>query len=268
MGLLWFDDVSSRIPSFPSSRICPMLATFSEEKQPAAIFLRCSHFEHPRRARAPISAGRDKLLLARQLPNKRGRSMANLTRTTRDHEEIRRWAEERGGKPAHVQSTGSSDDPGILRIDFPGYSGEGSLEPISWDEWFEKFDQRNLALIYEEKTAGGARSNFNKIVTAETGEQAKQRSHGRGRSGAKAASGSEGAAKKAGASKKSSASKKSASKKSAASATRRPAAPARKSAKSASKVGARKTASKARKKAAVKGGRTSSSKKSAARKKR
>jgi hypothetical protein len=94
--------------------------------------------------------------------------MANLSRTTRDHEEIRRWAEERGGKPAHVKSTGSKEDIGILRIDFPGFSGEKSLEPISWEDFFEKFDDRNLSLIYQEETAGGQRSNFNKLISAET----------------------------------------------------------------------------------------------------
>src|SRR5947208_8232462 len=98
--------------------------------------------------------------------------MANLTKTTQDHDEIRRWAEERGGKPAHVKSTESGDDIGILRIDFPGFSGEGSLEEISWDDFFEKFDANDLALIYQEETAEGERSNFNKIVKAETAEAA------------------------------------------------------------------------------------------------
>ena len=94
--------------------------------------------------------------------------MANLSKTTQDHDEIRSWAEERGGKPSHVASTGSGDDVGILRIDFPGFSGEGSLEEISWDDWFEKFDESNLALIYEDVTADGERSNFNKLVSAAT----------------------------------------------------------------------------------------------------
>jgi len=83
---------------------------------------------------------------------------------TTDHEEIRRWAEERGGAPSHVKRTGSGDDPGILRIDFPGYSGAGSLEPVSWDEWFQEFDEQGLALLFQETTANGKRSNFNKIV--------------------------------------------------------------------------------------------------------
>src|SRR5256885_1069708 len=93
------------------------------------------------------------------------------SRVTTDHEEIRRWAEERGGAPSHVKRTGRGDDPGILRIDFPGYSGASSLEPVSWDEWFQKFDEQGLALLFQETTANGQRSNFNKIVSRETAQQ-------------------------------------------------------------------------------------------------
>jgi anaerobic selenocysteine-containing dehydrogenase len=68
-----------------------------------------------------------------------------------------------------VQSTrGKGEDTGILRIDFPGYSGSDSLEEISWDEFFEKFDREKLALVYQETTARGQKSNFNKIVSRET----------------------------------------------------------------------------------------------------
>ena len=84
---------------------------------------------------------------------------------TTDHDFIRTWAEERGGKPACVRGTGESGDIGILRIDFPGYSGSDSLEEISWDEFFEKFDERDLALVYQEETADGKKSNFNKLIS-------------------------------------------------------------------------------------------------------
>jgi hypothetical protein len=60
------------------------------------------------------------------------------------------------------------DDTGILRIDFPGYSGSGSLEEVSWEEFFEKFDREKLALVYQDTTARGQKSNFNKIVSRET----------------------------------------------------------------------------------------------------
>ena len=71
---------------------------------------------------------------------------------------IQQWAEERGAKPSAVKGTGGGDNPGIIRLDFPGYSGEGKLEEISWDEWFEKFDENELALLYQEETATGERS--------------------------------------------------------------------------------------------------------------
>jgi hypothetical protein len=90
--------------------------------------------------------------------------MESKTRTTTDHEEIRRWVEEHGGKPARVRGTGSDGDPGVLRIDFPGGSGEEELEPIDWDEWFRKFDENNLAFLYQEEKADGGDSTFFKLV--------------------------------------------------------------------------------------------------------
>lgn len=94
---------------------------------------------------------------------------SKLTKTTTDHEEIRRWAEERGGTPAEVMGT-ERGGTGMIRIDFPGFSGEGKLRPIAWDEWFEKFDASGLALIYQENLASGERSNFNKLIARETAE--------------------------------------------------------------------------------------------------
>lgn len=99
------------------------------------------------------------------------------SKVTFDHDEIRRWAEERNAKPACVRGTGGDGDIGMIRLDFPGYSGEKSLEHIGWDEWFEKFDERNLALLYQETTAAGEKSNFNKIVSRETAEGAEEDGH-------------------------------------------------------------------------------------------
>src|SRR3954469_15496122 len=86
-------------------------------------------------------------------------------KTTTNHEEIRKWAEERDAKPSTVKRTGNKEDPGILRLNFPGYTGEASLEEITWDEWFKKFDEQNLALLYQEETRDGKPSNFNKLVS-------------------------------------------------------------------------------------------------------
>ena len=87
------------------------------------------------------------------------------TNTTRDHDEIRRWVEEHGGKPATVRGTEEGDEAGVLRIDFPGGAGEDELKPISWDEWFEKFDDENLSFLYQEQKASGEDSTFFKLVS-------------------------------------------------------------------------------------------------------
>jgi hypothetical protein len=91
-------------------------------------------------------------------------SRSSTSKLTTDHDQIRKWVESRGGKPACVKGTGSKKDTGTLRLDFPGYSGEGKLQEISWDEFFEQFDASGLALLYQEKTKGGEKSNFNKLV--------------------------------------------------------------------------------------------------------
>ena len=98
------------------------------------------------------------------------------TKWTTDHETIQQWAEARGAVPSAVKGTGGEDEPGIIRLDFPGYSGQGKLEPISWDDWFAKFDENELALLYQEETAEGEQSNFNKLVKRETVEERKKSS--------------------------------------------------------------------------------------------
>jgi hypothetical protein len=90
------------------------------------------------------------------------------SKTTTDHDEIRRWAEERGGHPAAVESTGGDGDPGVLRIDFD--EPEERLQEISWDEWFEKFDKENLAFLYQEETKDGGQSRFFKVVSRDRSE--------------------------------------------------------------------------------------------------
>lgn len=84
---------------------------------------------------------------------------------TTNHDEIQKWVEARGGHPATVKRTvRSKQDAGVLRIDFPGYSGKQSLKPVSWDEWFKVFDDRRLGFLRQDKTSGGKLSRFNKIV--------------------------------------------------------------------------------------------------------
>jgi hypothetical protein len=97
-------------------------------------------------------------------------------RPVTEHDEIRRWAEERDARPSRVRGTGVGEDVGMIRLDFPGYSGGESLEEISWDEWFEQFDERNLALMVQDETPGGETSNFNRLVSRDTAEEAEKES--------------------------------------------------------------------------------------------
>jgi hypothetical protein len=81
--------------------------------------------------------------------------------TTTDHDQIRKWAEARDGHPARVKGQGEG---GLLRIDF-GEPNE-SLERISWEDFFEVFDENELAFLYQEKTKDGT-SRFNKFINRE-----------------------------------------------------------------------------------------------------
>ena len=97
-------------------------------------------------------------------------------KTTTSHNTIRNWTEKRGGHPATVKSTARRGDAGVLRIDFPGYRGKDSLKEISWDEFFDKFDEKGLAFLYQEKTASGKPSRFFKLVARDEKRSSAKRS--------------------------------------------------------------------------------------------
>lgn len=96
----------------------------------------------------------------------RRKKVSGSARATINHDEIRNWVEEHGGHPAIVKRTRGArgEQSGILRIDFPGFSGEDSLEPIEWEDFFERFEQANLAFLYQAASGRGRASRFNKLV--------------------------------------------------------------------------------------------------------
>jgi hypothetical protein len=108
-----------------------------------------------------------------------GSSRGGAAKTTQDHEQIRQWAESRGGKPACVAGTESKNSC-LLRIDMPGGAGADKLQELEWDEFFDRFDRNGLVFLYQDKTKGGGTSRFNKFVTPETAA-AKGSSRSRGR---------------------------------------------------------------------------------------
>ena len=73
---------------------------------------------------------------------------------TREHDVIRRWAERHRGEPSTGIETKSgaatlkvSDGGSVLRFNFPAAA---RFRPISWEEWFEIFEERGLVFVYEE----------------------------------------------------------------------------------------------------------------------
>ncbi|HVG25125.1 MAG TPA: hypothetical protein VND45_13295 [Thermoanaerobaculia bacterium] len=179
--------------------------------------------------------------------------MATAQATT-DHDQIREWVESRGGHPSRVKRTGNRNDPGVLRIDFPGFSGEDTLEEIEWEEFFEWFDRDKLALLLSDEEG----NRFNKFVSRATASRGANQSSSR--RGVKSSSGG---AKKASGSKKASSSKKAAGSSKKASSAKK-AAGSSKKASSKKAAGSTKRASGSTKKASTssKKASTSSSKRS------
>ncbi|MGV3539756.1 MAG: hypothetical protein ACO1OQ_08095, partial [Rufibacter sp.] len=55
--------------------------------------------------------------------------------------------------------SGSGAEAGLLRINFSGYA-EDNLEEISWEEFFEKFEEKKLAFLYQDEED----SSFNMML--------------------------------------------------------------------------------------------------------
>lgn len=85
------------------------------------------------------------------------------TLLTRDHDVIRGWAEDRSATPATVPGTEHGDHLGVLRFDFPDYGGD--LQHVTWEAWFDTFDQRSLHFVYQERKKDGKPSNFFRLAS-------------------------------------------------------------------------------------------------------
>lgn len=90
-------------------------------------------------------------------------------KATINHDEIRKWVEQRGGHPAVVSSTENSHgrDGGMLRIDYdePGRNDDDDrLHRITWDEFFRIFDDNDIAFLHDPE----GDSRFSKFVSKES----------------------------------------------------------------------------------------------------
>lgn len=89
----------------------------------------------------------------------------STAKTTKNHEEIRKWVEMRGGHPAVVAATANDDAGDLLRIDYddPGANDGDRLHRISWNEFFKILDRNDLAFLHNPAVDG----RFSKIVASD-----------------------------------------------------------------------------------------------------
>lgn len=91
--------------------------------------------------------------------------MSRTSVCTTDRDTIRRWVEKRRGRPAAIRARSRGDyEAAPPRIDFPEYRSTGVLRRISWDEFFRKFEEKQLAFVYQDETPTGEMSRFFRFV--------------------------------------------------------------------------------------------------------
>lgn len=70
-------------------------------------------------------------------------------RTTTEHALVRKLVEEREGYPAHLAGSEGEGDRGLLQVGFAD-ADEPELKEISWEQFFEEFEGKDLAFAYRE----------------------------------------------------------------------------------------------------------------------
>jgi hypothetical protein len=83
------------------------------------------------------------------------------TKITTNHNFIEGWVEERGGKPA--VDVERSNDKIVLAIDFDKKAKE-NLKHVSWDEFFEDFDDERMAFLFQEEKLDGGISKYYRLI--------------------------------------------------------------------------------------------------------
>lgn len=87
------------------------------------------------------------------------------TKITKDHKLIKEWVVARGGIPGQViENVPPTDEDGVLDIKFPESTGKKVI-PITWNEFFTRFEQSNLAFLFEDNHGNGLKSKFFKLIS-------------------------------------------------------------------------------------------------------
>ena len=93
-----------------------------------------------------------------------------MSRILRTAEDIRQWAEARGGQPAWSELPSGTRSQIVLRIVFDQYllnSGEaqdtdrpGGLDLVGWDEWLAELKKQKLVLQVGDRVDGVLDNDF------------------------------------------------------------------------------------------------------------
>jgi hypothetical protein len=69
---------------------------------------------------------------------------------TRDHAAIREWAKRHNAVPAEIKPLKFDSEPSILYFLIGNArSGTPEIRPISWEDFFARFDLLNLAMVWD-----------------------------------------------------------------------------------------------------------------------
>ncbi|MBK9052589.1 MAG: hypothetical protein IPL78_17250 [Chloroflexi bacterium] len=90
--------------------------------------------------------------------------MNDQLQATTDHETIKKWVEERSGRPAIVSRAEDANPLGILRINFPTDTGTQARNEITWDEFFAIFEAKKLAFLRPLEMLAAEATRFYKFV--------------------------------------------------------------------------------------------------------
>jgi len=93
-----------------------------------------------------------------------------MSKTLTSHQEIRQWAEARGGNPLLLDTPDGTGSRTLLQLTFgqhalntDGNEGPdrlGGFQLVSWDDWFAALEASGLALRVSDDLAGGDEAEF------------------------------------------------------------------------------------------------------------
>lgn len=93
-----------------------------------------------------------------------------MAKILNSREEIRQWAEARGGNPMLMDTPDGTGTRTLLQLTFgqhaintDGNEGPdrlGGFQLVSWDDWFAALDESGLSIRVSDDLAGGSEAEF------------------------------------------------------------------------------------------------------------